>query len=226
MRYAISDIHGCAKTFRKMVEEVLQLKPTDTLFLLGDYIDRGLDSKGVIDFILELRANNFTVECLAGNHEEMMMEAYSSPELVAHWIRNGGQETLLSFEVTAITKVPTPYWEFFDNLKTYIALEDYLLVHAGFNFAAPDPFKDTHAMLWIRNFAIDKQILGNRKIIHGHTPIPAAKIAATIKDSSSDIINIDGGCVYNQLPLLGNLTALNLDTLELHVVPSQDPTYS
>ena len=69
-RWAISDIHGCCQTFRYMVETELQITKEDELFLLGDYIDRGKDSKGVFDYIMQLQNDNFKVQCLMGNHED------------------------------------------------------------------------------------------------------------------------------------------------------------
>jgi len=222
MRYAISDIHGCANTFRHLVNEVIQLKSTDELFLLGDYIDRGADSKGVIDFIQELQKSGIQVRTLSGNHEAMMLDAREDPEYFNHWMLNGGKQTLASFGVKSIRDIPQSYWLFLLHLEYYIELEDYLLVHAGFNFKAEDPFTDTHSMLWIRNFPVDKEFLGNRKIVHGHTPTPMQKIAQSVK-SKAQVINIDGGCVYtSRMSGLGYLTALNLDTLEFYSVPNQD----
>jgi len=217
-RFAISDIHGCAKTFRHLVENVLQLKPTDQLFLLGDYIDRGPDSKGVIDFILELKHSGYPVRTLSGNHEAMMLDALEDAEALLHWRGNGGKQTLASFGVTALQDISSSYWVFLQNLEYYIALDDYILVHAGLNFRAPNPFADTDSMLWIRNFPVDYDILGERKMVHGHTPTPAVEIAQNIKNKAQ-IINIDGGCVYlKRMTGLGFLTALNLDTLEFYTV--------
>jgi len=222
MRYTISDIHGCANTFRHLVNEVIQLKPTDELFLLGDYIDRGPDSKGVIDFIQELQKSGIQVRTLSGNHEAMMLDALEDPEYFNHWMLNGGKQTLASFGVKSIREIPQSYWLFLRQLEYYIELEDYLLVHAGFNFEAEDPFTDTHSMLWIRNFPVVKEFLGNRKIVHGHTPTPVQKIAQSVKNKAQ-VINIDGGCVYtSRMSGLGYLTALNLDTFEFHSVPNQD----
>ena len=222
MRYAISDIHGCAKTFRHLVTEVLQLKPTDELFLLGDYIDRGPDSKGVIDFILELKRHGFKARTLSGNHEAMMLDALEDTESLAHWNMNGGRQTLTSFGVTAIRDVPPSYWLFLQHLEYFIELDDYLLVHAGFNFRAENPLTDFDSMLWIRNFQVDQEFLGQRKIVHGHTPTPVHKISQTI-ENKAQVINIDAGCVYvNRMAGLGYLTGLNLDTLEYFLVPNQD----
>jgi len=222
MRYAISDIHGCAKTFRHLVKEVLQLKPADELFLLGDYIDRGPDSKGVIDFILELKRDGYKVRTLSGNHEAMMLDALEDEQFLLHWEMNGGRQTLVSFGVAALQDIPQSYWVFLQHLEYYIKLDDYLLVHAGFNFRAENPFADIDSMLWIRDFPVDQAHLGQRKIVHGHTPTPVQKIAQNI-DNNAQVINIDGGCVYKgRMPGLGYLTALNLDTLKFYSVFNQN----
>ncbi|ALJ00842.1 metallophosphoesterase [Rufibacter tibetensis] len=219
-RYAISDIHGCNKTFRYMVEEEINLQTSDTLYLLGDYIDRGPDSKGVIDFIMELRRNGYQVITLWGNHEDMMLHALESSGYTDNWFFNGGKETLKSFGVETLFGIPMPYWRFIEELQLYVELEDYLLVHAGFDFSAKNPFSDRDTMLWTRDFEVDKKILGNRKIIHGHTPTYLTEIADSLIDPVSDVINIDGGCVFSSR--LGYLVALNMDTLELHALRNRE----
>jgi serine/threonine protein phosphatase 1 len=221
-RYAISDIHGCCRTFRFMVEEVLHLQPTDQLFLLGDYIDRGPDSKGVIDFILELRTKGYQVETLMGNHEAMMLETWEDAELLPWWLRNGGDTTLASFGIKELRQLPEQYWTFLDQLVYFHELPDYLLVHAGFDFTRGNPMANFEAMLWIRQFKVDKAFLGNRKIVHGHTPTPFARIQQNVADPDALVVNIDGGCVYKHIPEYGHLTALNLDTRELHGLPNRD----
>jgi serine/threonine protein phosphatase 1 len=221
-RYAISDIHGCCQTFRFMVEEVLHLQPADQLFLLGDYIDRGPDSKGVIDFILDLRARGYQVETLMGNHEAMLLETWEDAELLPWWLRNGGDTTLASFGIKEVRQLPDQYWIFLDQLAYFRELPDYLLVHAGFDFACGNPMANFEAMLWIRQFKVDKAFLGNRKIVHGHTPTPYTRIQQNLADPDSLVINIDGGCVYTHIPEYGFLTALNLDTRELHVLPNRN----
>lgn len=216
----MSDIHGCQKTFRYLVEKELQLKTTDTLYLLGDYIDRGPDSKGVLDYIVELQKEGHRVEALRGNHEEMLMQSRTDSTYLTTWLLNGGAEAMESFEVATPQQIPELYFQQLENLKLYIKLDDYLLVHAGFNFSAPDPFADTEAMLWTRKFEVDKTILGNRKIIHGHTPISLDQMATTVTTPDIDVINIDAGCVY--AGRFGHLAALDLDTVELIVVPNKE----
>jgi serine/threonine protein phosphatase 1 len=78
-RFAVGDIHGCSKTLKKMMEDVLLLEHEDMLFLMGDYIDRGPDSKGVLDYILQLLESGYDIRPLLGNHEEMMLIAATNP---------------------------------------------------------------------------------------------------------------------------------------------------
>jgi serine/threonine protein phosphatase 1 len=221
-RYAISDIHGCCQTFRFMVEEILHLTPGDPLFLLGDYIDRGPDSKGVIDYILELQAGGFQVSTLMGNHEAMMLLTEEDGGYYPLWLRNGGDTTMSSFGVKQLNQIPDKYWQFLAQLEYYRELPDYLLVHAGFDFSSANPLSNFQAMLWIRQFQVDEAFLGSRKIVHGHTPTPLHKIREKVADTQSQVLNIDGGCVYKSNPGLGHLTALNLDTQQLHILPNRD----
>lgn len=225
-RYAISDIHGCARTFRYLVEYKLNLQPTDELYLLGDYIDRGPDSKGVIDFILELRAAGFAVTTLMGNHEQMLLQAKDEPgHAIQNWLSNGGKATLESFNIKLPSEMPDKYVSFFLKLEFYKAFDDYLLVHAGFNFAVPNPFQDYEAMLWIRNFEADEKFTKSRIIVHGHTPTIVSSILANTTPPLPKAINIDGGCVYNHRPGLGKLIALNLDTLEVTMEDNQETIF-
>lgn len=219
-RYAISDIHGCNKTFRYLVQEVLQLKPDDQLYLLGDYIDRGPDTKGVLDFIMELQEKQYQVTTLMGNHEDMMLQALEGDEYLEHWYMNGGHQAMASFGVNDLSAIPEKYWKFLFQLDFYVELEDYLLVHAGFDFESPNPFQNQKAMLWIRDFKLDETYTNGKTIVHGHTPIPVFEIEDAVADTDNKIIDIDGGCVFKMR--MGHLTALNLDTRQLHAVRNME----
>ncbi|MGB1207014.1 MAG: metallophosphoesterase family protein, partial [Chitinophagales bacterium] len=221
-RWAISDIHGCCQTFIYMVEKELQITKEDELFLLGDYIDRGKDSKGVFDYIMQLQKEQFQVQCLMGNHEDMLIESFHNPLALSSWMRNGGAETLESFDAKAVTDIPTKYIDFIKNLKLYIELEDYWLVHAGFNFNHQNIFADREAMLWLRYWYsdIDLSVLGERTIVHGHTPIRKGIIEKNTS-KTTPVIDIDAGCVYRKNGL-GYLCALNLDTKEVVFLPNRD----
>ncbi len=216
-RFAISDVHGCCKTLKELVSNGIQLQKEDQLFFLGDYIDRGPDSKGVFDYIWELQDAGYQVRCLKGNHEDMLFKAFEGWRKDGVWRMNGGDTTLKSFAVGDVKKIPKLYLDFMEQLPLYIELEDYWLVHAGFNFLAPGGmFTDEEAMLWIRRWykEINWETVGKRTIVHGHTPISQAHIEERIvlvKSLPLPLpINIDAGCVYQHTGL-GKLCALNLD---------------
>jgi serine/threonine protein phosphatase 1 len=78
-RFAATDIHGCLKTFRHLVEIELCLRTTDTLYLLGDYVNKGPNSAGVLDYIVQLQAAGFQVHCLRGNHEQELLPSAACP---------------------------------------------------------------------------------------------------------------------------------------------------
>ncbi|MGB5024587.1 MAG: metallophosphoesterase [Saprospiraceae bacterium] len=157
-KFAIGDIHGCNKTFKKLLLEVLKLKKQDQLVLLGDYIDRGPDSLGVIQTILKLQNAGYTVHCLRGNHEQLMMDSTTNVTAYFQWLFNGGEQTMTSFNKTRFQDFPKVYIDFFNSTKHYLEMDQCILVHAGLNFKNEDLFKDQEAMLWIRKFKIDADI--------------------------------------------------------------------
>jgi len=131
--FAIGDIHGCFNSFKKLIEQKIQLTKSDKLVLLGDYIDRGSQSKEVIDYIIELIEKDFDIVPLRGNHEQMLLDAFFDDGHIPIWIFNGGNETLKSFGINSLKKLETKYLDFFGSLQFFFEFEAYLLVHAGFN---------------------------------------------------------------------------------------------
>ena len=220
-RWVVGDVHGCLKTMTSLIEEKIQLTTDDKIYFVGDYIDRGPDSKGVIDYIMMMRLRGYDVVALKGNHEDMMLGAYSDRSLIQQWFYNGGLSTLNSFGLQEVRAVPGQYLSFLDSLEHYVELEDFVIVHAGFNFKIDNPFEDKHAMLWIRNETIDISKIGNKRIIHGHTPISVDKVKAEI-DTNNDTIDLDSGCVYHGVEGLGNLCALELNSMHLEVQENLD----
>lgn len=97
--FAIGDIHGCSKTFEKLLFEKINIQKTDQIFCIGDYIDRGENSKAAIDLILQLRQEGYSLFTLRGNHEQMLLDCLIDPTAYELWIRNGGDQTLLSFGI-------------------------------------------------------------------------------------------------------------------------------
>ncbi|MEM6632344.1 MAG: metallophosphoesterase family protein [Bacteroidota bacterium] len=225
-KFAISDIHGCSQTFRKLVEEVLKLTHNDELYLLGDYVDRGPDSKGVLDFIMELREKEYTVNCLMGNHEQMMLNAWRDEEDVDLWLLNGGKTTLDSFGVTDVEDIPEKYIKLLRSFKFYFEVDKYILVHAGLNFHPTiptqdsdfiwkviQPFKDVKSMLWIRDWYndMDYDWLRGRVIVHGHTPVSDEVIRSMVADwTHIPAIDIDNGCFISFQEGMGHLCSFEL----------------
>lgn len=206
-RYVISDIHGCVKTFKSLVERI-RLSEDDQLFLLGDYIDRGSDSKGVIDFIFKLQEKKFQVFPIKGNHEEDFLRFYLSND-ISH-ITYQYFNNLLSENI----KIDNKYIKFLSHLPYYFELDKFWIVHAGFDFYMENPFEETYPMLWIRNFPYISKKAKNKIIIHGHNPTPIHIIKENI-ESRSMIIPLDNGCVYYPRYGFGKLLCLNLNTFEL-----------
>ena len=203
---AVGDIHGCAKTFRKLVLDELQLNSDDHLIVLGDMIDRGPNSKGVIDEIIALKEQGIRVQVLQGNHEEMMINASLGNESHDYWLRNGGQETLYSFGAKHVSDIPSLYLDFIRHTEIYIETAENIFVHAGLNFHKNDPFSDYDSMKWIRKMEVDPSKIGNRTIVHGHVPAPLPLLLKSRKFN----INLDAGCVYKEIPGMGNLLAYDV----------------
>jgi len=205
--FAIGDIHGCSKTFEKLLFEKINIQKTDQIFCIGDYIDRGENSKAAIDLILQLRQEGYSLFTLRGNHEQMLLDCLIDPTAYELWIRNGGDQTLLSFGISTLENLPEKYLSFFKQTAFYIETENYIFVHAGLNFHSKDIFQDKAAMLWSRDFSPYQPALKNKLLIHGHTPKPLKYIL----NQKGNCIDIDGGCVYNYLPRFGNLVAIDLN---------------
>ncbi len=220
-QFAISDIHGCATTFKALLRQI-EFSIADELYLLGDFVDRGADSKDVFDHIFELQDSGHTVHCLRGNHEAMMLDSNISMDKHLMWLRNGGRETLDSFGADNLAAIPRRYLNFINAMPYYLEVGNYLLVHAGFNFSIPveDIFTAKDSMLWIRNWYrdINKTWLGERIIVHGHTPTIQSDIKMRAKKLAIlPALDIDAGCVYAHYGRgLGNLCAFELNTQQLY----------
>ena len=217
--FVIGDIHGCCNTFKKLLSEKLAIQKSDKIYCIGDYIDRGNDSKGVIDFIINLRIKGYEVFTLRGNHEQMMLDSIIDQERLDLWIINGGLETLKSFGISSVNQLSHTYLTFLEQTKFFIETNQYIFVHAGLNFRIENPFTDKEAMLWIRDEYFDKSKINNRILIHGHTPMPFEYLS---KQTNLNKINIDGGCVYKHKSGFGNLIALSLPDMKLTAVKNID----
>lgn len=220
MDYAIGDIHGCFKTMQLLLQK-MNFNSYDSYYFLGDYIDRGPESKRIMDFFIDLNKTNKNIHLIRGNHEQMMINTYKNENLDDYilWRQNGSESTLNNFGIYEDTlklldKIPFSYIEFFETLPFYHELDNFLLVHGGFNFHIPDPFADTETMLWTREDDYNSKLAKGKTIIHGHTPTLPNEVKQMIKQKANSIC-IDTGCVFKKIPGLGYLSALNLNTMEL-----------
>lgn len=216
--FAISDIHGCFNTFHELVMNVLKIEKTDRLILLGDYIDRGRGSREVIDFILDLQKTGFDVVPLTGNHEQMLLSVYNDPSEWPLWMMNSGMTTLISFGISDISEMEARYLHFFSSLEYFSETGDFIFVHAGFNDHARDPFSDRYSMIWESSPRYDNLFFFGKTVIHGHRPKPVEVTRQLIRERSK-VIPIDNGCVYADIQGYGNLSALEVNSMQLITVP-------
>jgi serine/threonine protein phosphatase 1 len=212
--FAIGDIHGCFDSFKELVENQIQLAKVDKLVLLGDYIDRGKNSKEVIDYIIDLDEKGYDIISLVGNHELLLLEAFADEKNKLNWIQNGGGDTLKSFEIDLIRDIPAKYVDFFKKLKSYYSFEEFLFAHAGFNDKLLDPFKDTYSMVWECQVEYFNPLFAGKTIVHGHRPIMVNFCKEQIS-TNRQVINIDTGCVYKEKAGYGKLTAIELYSKKL-----------
>lgn len=223
-RFVVSDIHGCARTFKTLVWGKISLEKTDQLFLLGDYIDRGPDSQGVLNFILKMQHNGYRVFPLRGNHEQSLCELAEDQEHFLIWHLR--KQNALNLQKNG--KIKAKYLDFVKKLPYYYVLDDFLLVHAGFDFRKHRPFEDVVAML---NFRANSDELArkitSKTIVHGHQVKPLSEIRESIA-RRRQFIGLDNGAVYTRKhkiydhTTLGRLCALNLDSFELIVQKNID----
>jgi serine/threonine protein phosphatase 1 len=131
--FAIGDIHGCSTALARLGSE-LQYRPDDVVITLGDYVDRGPDSRGVIEYLLAL-PERCQLIALRGNHEVMMLESRTNRAMLAGWVGCGGEATLASYGCRSFDAIPANHWRFLEATRTYHETERDFFVHAN---AYPD----------------------------------------------------------------------------------------
>lgn len=216
-RIAITDIHGCLDSLTALLDKIAYTS-ADQLYLLGDYIDRGPDSKGVIDLILQLRSEGHAIHCLSGNHEAMFVEIAEEPAGTPLNLYPGLPDTLLSYSVRHPRDIPKSHLDFMKTLPHYLEVDGFILVHAGLNFGIPNPLKDLEAMLWERYWytRINKDWLQGRIILHGHTPTNVDDILRMYAGLDAlQFMVLDSGCVYDRRGL-HQLTAFDMTNRKLY----------
>lgn len=229
-RFVTSDIHGCQHTFDTLLDR-LAFSRADELYLLGDYVDRGPDSKGVIDMIWEYQKAGYRIHCLRGNHEDLVLRAASHDyTFLERWLQDDGKATMDSFGVRDCADIPAEYLNWMRSLPYFLEVDNYILVHAGFDFSLADPLSDPAEMAWIRFWydTIRYDWLGERIILHGHTPVDREALAEQHRQlEKQQYLDLDNGCVFAEprlwkRPGLGGLAVFDLDSQKLEVVENVD----
>lgn len=212
-QFIIGDIHGCSRTLKKLLFEVLKVSQEDIIYFLGDFIDRGPRSKKVLKQIIRLKNMGFQINSIIGNHEIMLLDSLVDINSLDDWLRVGGRTTLNSFKASHPNQIKEKYIDFIRSLKNYIEIDDFIIVHGGLDFTLENPLSDSKRMAWIRNQYIEKEKIGGKRIIVGHTPTSLQKI---MKSLTQDKIMLDGGCVYFNLERdLGYLVALEVHSMQI-----------
>jgi Calcineurin-like phosphoesterase len=219
--YAIGDIHGrvdlLADLHRRIEDDAQRnAKPRLVVVYVGDYVDRGLQSRAVLDLLIEDPLVGFESIHLKGNHEAMMLQFLTDARAASGWLEIGGNATLLSYGVKpkedqSLLKrlaeaqellqrsLPPSHRQFLEDLKLHHTEGDYLFVHAGLKPRVPLDEQRERDLLWIRDDFLESTVDHGKTVVHGHSISWEPEVKA-------NRINVDTGAFAS-----GVLTALVLD---------------
>lgn len=192
--YAVGDIHGRLDLLNGLLAQIgadaIEARPArqPLLIFLGDYVDRGPHSRGVIDRIIDLKAEaGFEVKTLMGNHEDQMLSFLEDARHGPAWAEFGGGDTLASYGVAAPSPrakikdwevarealsaaIPTTHMTFLLSLGMSVALDDYFFAHAGVKPSIPLDDQLRRDLLWVREEFLSAPGPFGKVVVHGHTP--------------------------------------------------------
>jgi serine/threonine protein phosphatase 1 len=223
--YAIGDVHGCdglLEQLHRRIEADLATQPAADyrLIHLGDYVDRGPDSKAVLERLQRLRESDGRVICLKGNHEEMLLRFLADPsDCGPVFIVNGGDATLASYGVAEASRslsprqlvelsdrlamfMPARHRAFLESLDMSARFGDFFFCHAGVRPGVPIERQKSEDLIWIREPFLESKADFGAVVVHGHTPAPKP-------DIRPNRINIDTGAVFT-----GMLTCVAIEGSE------------
>lgn len=224
--YAIGDIHGCPWLLEQVLSWVEShatnhVHARKLIIVLGDMIDRGPDSRSVIDRLLEEQQGGFELVCLRGNHEDMMLHTVESGTGTALWMENGGRHTLESYGVDSVkfselsspifvkqvlcAAVPPLHQKFLQETRLYHREGGYLFVHAGIRPGVAIEHQTPDDMMWIRRDFTDSTADLGVLVVHGHTVTHAP-------NERGNAIGLDTGAVTT-----GRLSCLALWSDQRHI---------
>jgi serine/threonine protein phosphatase 1 len=217
--YAVGDVHGRADTLATVlcrIDADLSAYPIaqPIQVFLGDYVDRGLHSRQVVDTLLERRRQHDLV-LLKGNHEECVSQVLLDASQMTKWKEMGGTTTLFSYGITSSlggdrqtdeqvraafrSKMPQSHADFFGSLALTFTCGEYFFVHAGVRPKIPLRNQAEKDLLWIRDDFLSYEASFEKVVVHGHTPVVQP-------DIRSNRINIDTGAYAT-----GRLTCVVLE---------------
>jgi serine/threonine protein phosphatase 1 len=179
---AIGDVHGCSAALRALLE-VIDPGPKDTLVTLGDYIDRGPDSKGVLDLLIEL-AGRCDLVPLLGNHEELLLVSRSSRQALETWLRCGGVEAVRSYGwVHGGTRrglgnlIPDRHWQFLAGCRAFHETDTHLFLHAGYLPNLPLEAQPVEILRWrVTDASTALPHCSGKVAVVGHTPQKSGQV--------------------------------------------------
>ena len=203
LTYAIGDIHGRMDLLRAAITVISQHARGRSydVICLGDYVDRGPDSKGVVDTLMRLSANA-PWRCLLGNHEDMMARSLrlQDRDLTERWLDNGGDATLDSYS----DKVPVAHLEWLESLPLVHRDAHRLYVHAGVAPGTAEDLQDKRALIWIREAFLTAEASDLPcHVVHGHTPLWRLKPEAHLPERLPHRTNLDTGAYFTGVLSVG-----------------------
>jgi serine/threonine protein phosphatase 1 len=210
--YVIGDVHGCLAPLQRLLDRLEPDLHQDRLLFVGDYIDRGPDSRGVVDYILQLKARYpaENIICLRGNHEVMFADFLAGKDREL-FVLNGGLSTLKAYwgedwDEQPKLALPLDHERFYGELLPYYETSDYIFVHGGIKPGIPLTDQADEDLYWIRGEFIASTEDFGRRVIFGHTPFKKPLILP-------NKIGIDTGLVYGNF-----LTCLKLPQMDFYFV--------
>ena len=194
---AIGDIHGHAIALRRLLETI---KPTavDTIVILGDCVNRGPDTRGVLDCLIELQHNCHLVPIL-GNHDDMMLESRHDHHALGRWLAQGGETTLLSYgDPPELSNIPDEHWDFLTSFVPYYETDEFIFTHANYCWYMPMDQQPGSLLRWLSIDESQPQAhITGKTVVLGHTPGPIRDVG--------HYLCLDTGCGIG-----GTLTAMDV----------------